>query len=330
MIKELIEGTRQEVMKYLEPMAEKSVELFYGAVPMNWQPSDLLPDTSYLETFVEKLKEIQDAARELPYELLAVLIGDTLTEEALPTYQSQIFSLEGMNSNTEENPWRKWTRLWSAEENRHGDALNRYLYLCGRVNMREFEHSTQYLIADGFDINTGNDPYRTFVYTTFQEKATQYSHKNVAVQAKKAGNDVLSKLCGMVAADEARHHRAYAGFVEEIFKIDPSQMMLAFADMMKQSIIMPAHYIREAKEAQGLAFKHFSDCAQRLGIYTGHDYVEIIKELIEKWEIGQMPDLNDAGEKARDYLMALPSRLARVVERAPKPTGVHQFSWVVA
>jgi acyl-[acyl-carrier-protein] desaturase len=44
---------------------------------------------------------------------------------------------------------RQWT-----EENRHGDLLNKYLYLSGRVNMREVEMTTQHLINDGFDIGT--------------------------------------------------------------------------------------------------------------------------------------------------------------------------------
>ena len=52
------------------------------------------------------------------------------------------------------NGWSKWVRAWTAEENRHGDLLNKYLYLPGRVNMREMEVSTQYLISDGFDIGT--------------------------------------------------------------------------------------------------------------------------------------------------------------------------------
>jgi acyl-[acyl-carrier-protein] desaturase len=42
---------------------------------------------------------------------------------------------------------------WTGEENRHGDLLNKYLYLSGRVNMREVE-ITQHLINDGFDIGT--------------------------------------------------------------------------------------------------------------------------------------------------------------------------------
>jgi hypothetical protein len=35
-------------------------------------------------------------------------------------------------------------RQWTGEENRHGDLLNKYLYLSGRVNMRKskWQHST--------------------------------------------------------------------------------------------------------------------------------------------------------------------------------------------
>ena len=55
------------------------------------------------------------------------------------------------------------------------------------------EVSTQYLIADGFDIGTGHDPYRNFIYTSFQELATNVSHRRVASQAKKDGDALLIK-----------------------------------------------------------------------------------------------------------------------------------------
>lgn len=32
-------------------------------------------------------------------------------------------------------PWGRWTRAWTAEENRHGDTMNKYMYLSGKVNM---------------------------------------------------------------------------------------------------------------------------------------------------------------------------------------------------
>jgi acyl-[acyl-carrier-protein] desaturase len=40
--------------------------------------------------------------------------------------------------------------------------------------MREVEMTTQHLISDGFDIGTGRDPYKNFVYTSFQELATMF------------------------------------------------------------------------------------------------------------------------------------------------------------
>jgi acyl-[acyl-carrier-protein] desaturase len=91
--------------------------------------------------------------------------------------------------------WANWVRAWTAEENRHGDLLNKYLYLCGRVNMREVEITTQYLINDGFDLGTSMDPYRNFLYK-FQETATNISHRRVGTLAKQSGNGKLAKMCG--------------------------------------------------------------------------------------------------------------------------------------
>jgi acyl-[acyl-carrier-protein] desaturase len=71
--------------------------------------------------------------------------------------------VEGID-NVERNGWSKWIRQWTSEENRHGDLLNKYLYLSGRVNMREVEMTTQHLISDGFDIGTGRDPKKFRVY----------------------------------------------------------------------------------------------------------------------------------------------------------------------
>ena len=75
--------------------------------------------------------------------------------------------VEGVGQ-TERNGWSKWVRHWTAEENRHGDVLNKYLYLSGRVNMREIEKTTQYLISDGFDIGTDRDPIKTLFIQVFK------------------------------------------------------------------------------------------------------------------------------------------------------------------
>jgi acyl-[acyl-carrier-protein] desaturase len=239
--------------------------------------------------------------------------------------------VEGIDQHGEnKNGWSKWVRHWTAEENRHGDVLNKYLYLSGRVNMREVEITTQYLIADGFDIGTDRDPYKNFVYTTFQELATNISHKRVGQMCKKGGNTLLGKMCTIIAGDEMRHHLAYREFVKVIFENDPSQMMLAFADMMKKKIVMPAHFLRESGGTIGTAFENFSNCAQRLGVYTAQDYIEILKKLNSYWELDSIRSLNDDAERARDYLMKLPDRLERIASRMKFPEDNYRFKWVEA
>jgi acyl-[acyl-carrier-protein] desaturase len=125
-----------------------------------------------------------------------------------------------------------------------------------------------------------------------------------------------------------RHHHAYSEFINQIFKVDPSEMMLAFQYMMKQKIVMPAHFLRESGQKISSAFENFSDSAQRLGVYTAADYVDIMQKLIEKWDIEKINGLTDEAEKARDYLMKLPPRMAKISERLVIPETGHVFKWV--
>ena len=319
-------GARREVMMHIEKYMLDNMFTYLKPIDTIWQPTDFLPDASQ-DNFFQEVKDLQERARSLPYDLFAVLIGDTITEEALPTYESWLATVEGVSLN-EEGGWMKWLRHWTGEENRHGDLLNKYLYLSGRVDMRQMEISTQYLIADGFDIGTDRDPYRNFIYTSFQELATNISHRRVASLAKKNGDAQLSKMCGVIAADEARHAKAYMDFISQIFLVDQSEAMIAFEDMMKKKIVMPAHFLREVGQKAGQAFEHFADAAQRLGVYTAIDYVEILQELIKEWKIEHVTDLNEAGEKARDYIMRLPARLTRIAERMKNNSLEYQFSWI--
>lgn len=322
-----IKNVRLEVMNFLEKNIDSFVENYLIPVEKIWQPSDLLPN-SESENFFEEVKELREYAKELPYDFWVVLVGDTVTEEALPTYESWLMDVEGVNQKDADNGWGKWIRHWTGEENRHGDLLNKYLYLSGRVNMREVEITTHHLLNDGFDPGTDRDPYKNFVFTSFQELATYISHNRVGQLAKKYGDHKLSKICRLIAGDEMRHHHAYTEFVDRIFKVDPSEMMLAFHYMMKRKITMPANLIRESGGKMGDAFELFSDSAQRLGVYTAHDYIDIMKKLIDKWQIDKVTNLTDEAEKARDYLMKLPDRMTRIADRMVVSSEPHIFKWV--
>jgi acyl-[acyl-carrier-protein] desaturase len=321
-----IKNIRLEVMQFLEKNVSSYVDQYLIPVEEIWQPSDFLPN-SESDNFLEEVKELREISKDLPYDFWVAMVGDMITEEALPTYENWLMEVEGVD-NLERNGWAQWVRQWTSEENRHGDLLNKYLYLSGRVNMREVEMTTQHLISDGFDIGTGRDPYKNFIYTSFQELATYVSHNRVSQLAKSYGDKKLAKMCKMIAGDEMRHHHAYSEFVNQIFKIDPSEMMLAFQYMMKAKIVMPAHFLRESGAKISSAFELFSDSAQRIGVYTASDYVEIMQKLISKWEIDKIVGLTDEAEKARDYLMKLPARMARISERIVIPQETHIFKWV--
>lgn len=322
----LLKNIRLEVMQTVEKKVDHYIDKYLIPVEKIWQPTDLLPDFQS-ENYMDEVLQIREEAKELGYDFWVVLVGDMVTEEALPTYESWLMDMEGVDQHGR-NGWSKWIRHWTGEENRHGDVLNKYLYLSGRVNMREVEITTHHLINDGFEVGTGRDPYRNFIYTSFQELATNISHKRVAQIAKKKGNKILYKMCNIIAGDEMRHHLAYREFVKIILDYDPSEMMLAFADMMKKKIIMPAQNLRQSGGKMASAFDDFSNAAQRIGVYTTFDYINILERLIDYWEIPKIEKLTDEAERARDFLVRLPDRLKRIAERVTIPQDTNYFKWI--
>jgi acyl-[acyl-carrier-protein] desaturase len=274
---------------------------------------------------------------EVPDELLVVLIGDMVTEEALPTYQTLLNTFEGCDDPTgnTDSPWARWSRGWTSEENRHGDLLNKYLYLGGRCDMRSVEVTIQHLITNGFNPDARKDPYRGFVYTSFQERATKISHGNVGKLARDAGDKNLNRICAKIAGDEGRHEKAYQQFSEEILKRDPDGLLAVFGDMMRGQISMPAEQMTDGINPN--LYADFSNVAQGLGVYTALDYADIVEHLINRWDLGHMEGLSAAAEKERDYLCRLPERYRKLAERsmnkkkkatADAPAPAKAFNWI--
>jgi len=293
-----------EVIKGMEPFVEESLGLLRD-VKESWQPSDVLPDLSG-ENWQGEIEPFRQRAQALPDGIFIVLVGNTITEEALPSYQSMLTRHEGVGdrTGTSDNPWARWTRGWTAEENRHGELLGKYLYLSGRVNVRSVEVTTQNLIRSGFNPGTENDPYRGLIYTSFQERATRISHGNTGRLANQAGDAVLGKICNLVAGDESRHEEAYKRFVGEIVRRDPTGAVCAFSEMMKKRITMPARLMSDG-ESQDL-FGRFAAVAQRIGVYTARDYADILEHLLTTWGIPGLTGLSGESAEAQDSLCGLP------------------------
>ena len=91
---------------------------------------------------------------------------------------------------------------------------------------------------------------------------------------------------------------------------------------------MPAMNVRNSFGKKGDLYDQFSLAAQRLGIYTGFDYIDILKKLNKMWDIENISGLTDEAEKARDFLVKLPSRMQRIAERAIIPDTKFDWKWL--
>lgn len=317
---------RLEVVRQLDEVVGQALTTSLLHPDKAWQPSDFLPELSR-EDALEQIQELRDHAAALPPEVITSLVGNMITEEALPSYQSYLNLIEGINPErnlTSPSSWVSWSRSWTAEENRHGDLLNKYLYLSGRADMREVEKTIQWLLHNGFDPQTDADPYKSMVYTSFQERATKISHLNTGRLADKAGDTALARICRTIAGDEARHEKAYQTFMGRVFELDPNGAMVAFETMMRRQITMPA--VLMDHDGTDL-FARFSGITQKIGIYTTWDYAAIIEHLVDQWKVTTLTGLNAAAAKAQDYLGNLATRYRRIAERTRAPEEI-SLAWL--
>ena len=102
--------------------------------------------------------------------------------------------------------------------------------------------------------------------------------------------------------DEARHEAAYQRIVDELLRRDADRAVLAFAGMMRASIVMPAHLLEDggagspgghegpaAGESRETAFfKNFAALADSLGVYTAQDYAQVTAHLLKRWRIADV------------------------------------------
>ncbi len=320
---------QEDVLNSMDDFVREQLVLL-KPVADSWQPSDLLPDMAS-DAWQDEVCKLRARSSQISDEALVILVGNLVTEEALPSYQTWLNRVEEITDHTgaDDTPWAQWTRGWTAEENRHGDVLNKYLYLTGRVNMRSVEVTIQHLIRNGFDLKSGNNAYQSLVYASFQERATKISHANTGHLAERCGDATLARICSTIAGDEARHEEAYKRFFKEIIAADPSRAVIAFAGMMRQKVAMPARLMSDGTDAD--LFTQFAIVTQKNSIYTAQDYVEVIEHLLDYWKIPALSGLSSEATEAQAYLCSLPERFHFKADKtrdivASLPTS--SFSWI--
>ena len=308
-------GVVEENLNLLLPVAEA------------WQPTDFLPDLAAGD-WREQVARFRELSELLSDEVLVVLVGDMVTEEALPNYAISLNLIARDYVGTSADPWAKWMRGWTAEENRHCDLLNAYLRLTGRVNMRAIEITVHNLIAGGFDPRSRQDPYAGLIYTSFQERATKISHANVGRLAVRNGDENLARICQKIAGDESRHEQFYTRMMAEVMDRDPERGVLVFRDMMRHLISMPGRLMSDGQDPD--LFDRFAAVAQRLEVYTVHDYAEVVRHLVSRWNVAGRA-LSGSAAAAQEFLCQLADRLDSVADGVTKKVSKEpptRFSWI--
>ena len=310
-----------EVIQTLQSFVADTVENSLLDPDDCWQPTDFLPDMTK-EDALEEVKKLRERTACIPDTIISSLVGNMITEEALPSYQTYFNLIVNEERDlTSTNGWVRWSRAWTAEENRHGDLLNKYLFLSGRCDMKAVEETIHRLIYNGFNANTDYDPYQAIVYTSFQERATKISHVNTGKLADKAGDITLAKICKTIAGDEARHEKAYKTFMQKVFDIDPNGAIKAFDQMMRKQIVMPISLMKDGNKNPNI-FADFSAITQKIGVYTTWDYASIIEHLVSFWKIESVTGLKDGAAKAQEYLCKLAERYKKIAERMKVPEEI--------
>jgi len=261
------------------------------------------------ENVISKLRE---RARGIADSVRVSLVLNLITEEGLPHFHRLLSTYLGDNS-----VWKKWNFMWTAEEDRHGCILRDYARDSRLFKFRHVEMLQYAYQESGFIPSWDSDPYRVFVYTTLQERATQYSHRNTG---KVAGGDepLLQGILRSVAADEAKHFTFYRNVFKHILEIDPNRALKSALAILP-SIEMPGHSMPK--------FGEMADIVRRIGIYGPWDYKKIVEEAIEFWNIEVMTGLNEVGRKAQEKIMRLPERLEKVAKYIEHKTNQKSFSF---
>lgn len=314
------------IVESMQGYVEENLSLL-TPVEQIWQPTDYLPDLT-AEDWSPRLERFRETAGRLPDDLLVILVGNMVTEEALPNYTLSLGRIAKDPTGTTDTPWARWLRGWTAEENRHGDLLNAYLRLTGRVDMRAVEVTIHHLIRNGFTAGGEGDDYAGLVYASFQERATRLSHGNLARLASERGEDNLARICRKIAADETRHEVFYTKIVGELFARDPEATLLAYRGMLRRLIAMPGSRMSDGRDPT--LFDHYAAVAQRTGVYTTRDYASIIRHLNGAWGLENRSFAGKAA-KAQEYLCGQPERYERLADEIESRIAAQPsvpFSWI--
>ncbi|RXI00854.1 hypothetical protein DVH24_001088 [Malus domestica] len=188
-----------EIFKYLEDWAEHNILVHLKPVDKCWQPQDFLPHsrtTGDTDGFLEQVKELRERANEIPDDYFVVLVGNMITEDALPTYQTMLNTLDGVQDETGSSPisWAVWNRAWTAEENRHGDLLNKATAISHGNTAKLAKEHGDLKLAQICGTIASDEKRREAAYTKIVAKLFEFVAQRLGVYTTNDYADILELL----------------------------------------------------------------------------------------------------------------------------------------
>ncbi|MGH9420709.1 MAG: acyl-ACP desaturase, partial [Thermoanaerobaculia bacterium] len=174
-----------------------------------WFPSEILDPPADTDPD-HHIRELRKRAEGISPSARVALALNLLTEEGLPHFHRLLAVYLGNESH-----WQHWTNMWTAEEDRHGLILHDYTRDAQVFDRLVIEKMQFDYLRAGFAPSWDRDPYRVFVYTSLQERATQVSHANTGKLASEF-EPLIGEVLANVAKEEARHYTFYRTVFKEV------------------------------------------------------------------------------------------------------------------
>src|SRR5690606_28081686 len=124
-----------------------------------------------------------------------------------------------------------------------------------------------------------------------------------------------------VAKEEARHYTFYRTVFKEVLARDADRALISAAEIMP-AIDMPGINMPN--------FREMADVIRRAGIYGPWEYKKIVEEQIKFWAIDTVEARTEAGKRAQEKILAIPTRLERVAGMMEARSRAKTFAFEVA
>jgi acyl-[acyl-carrier protein] desaturase len=284
------------LLSELEPVTARLLDR-HLAQSKEWFPHQLVPYSQGRDFEPDYEWSPDDAS--LPADVRSSLFVNLLTEDNLPYYFRTIEAMFGRDS-----AWGEWSRRWTAEEGRHSIVIRDYLTVTRALDPVGLERARMAQVSCG-QVPEPGTPQEGLVYVALQELATRIAHHNTGkLIADPVGYDVMKR----VASDENRHHLFYRDLCTAALEIDPSGMVVAIEQQVRE-FEMPGTGIVD--------FETHARAIAKAGIYDFqiHHAQILVPVVLRQWGVEDLTGLDDEAEQARDALVKRIERIGKAGRR---------------